>query len=198
MSFVVSVQALMYIKDSLKDPHSVLENWDRDSVDPCSWAMVTCSPENLVISLWVLLQIHHLFLAFMCLILATWHKKGQGVIWTCFEVIFLQRNSQPKLIWYTFSKYREFDQPWNCVSSHCLFSSLLVFCPSLNCVIVCVSMVGGFFFWFFRLLQNNNISGPIPPEIGKLSELKTLDLSNNYFTGGIPTSIGQLESLQYL
>ncbi|XP_017701987.1 protein NSP-INTERACTING KINASE 1-like isoform X2 [Phoenix dactylifera] len=45
------VQALMGIKASLKDPHSVLENWDRDSVDPCSWAMVTCSPENLVISL---------------------------------------------------------------------------------------------------------------------------------------------------
>nr|XP_029121889.1 protein NSP-INTERACTING KINASE 1 isoform X2 [Elaeis guineensis] len=45
------VQALIDIKVSLKDPHSVLENWDQDSVDPCSWAMVTCSPDNLVISL---------------------------------------------------------------------------------------------------------------------------------------------------
>ncbi|KAG6501005.1 hypothetical protein ZIOFF_040870 [Zingiber officinale] len=45
------VQALMGIKASLKDPHSVLENWDQDSVDPCSWTMVTCSSENLVIGL---------------------------------------------------------------------------------------------------------------------------------------------------
>ncbi|RZS08028.1 hypothetical protein BHM03_00038970, partial [Ensete ventricosum] len=87
-------QALMGVKASLKDPHSVLENWDQDSVDPCSWTMVTCSPENLVIGL---------------------------------------------------------------------------------------------------LLQNNNISGPIPQEIGRLSKLRTLDLSNNYFTGGIPTSITRLK-----
>lgn len=47
----ISVQALMGIKASLQDPHGVLENWDGDSVDPCSWTMVTCSPESLVIGL---------------------------------------------------------------------------------------------------------------------------------------------------
>ena len=51
LEFNLSVQALMGVKASLKDPHSVLENWDQDSVDPCSWTMVTCSPENLVIGL---------------------------------------------------------------------------------------------------------------------------------------------------
>ncbi|KEH21801.1 NSP-interacting kinase-like protein [Medicago truncatula] len=45
------VQALMSIKDSLVDPHGVLENWDGDAVDPCSWTMVTCSSENLVTGL---------------------------------------------------------------------------------------------------------------------------------------------------
>ncbi|KAB1211092.1 Protein NSP-INTERACTING KINASE 1 [Morella rubra] len=45
------VQALMGIKDSLKDPHGVLDNWDGDSVDPCSWTMVTCSAESFVIGL---------------------------------------------------------------------------------------------------------------------------------------------------
>ena len=39
----------MGIKDSLEDPHGVLDNWDGDAVDPCSWTMVTCSSENLVI-----------------------------------------------------------------------------------------------------------------------------------------------------
>ncbi|TXG57872.1 hypothetical protein EZV62_015701 [Acer yangbiense] len=45
------VQALMGIKYSLRDPHGVLDNWDGDAVDPCSWTMVTCSPESLVIGL---------------------------------------------------------------------------------------------------------------------------------------------------
>ena len=49
-----------------------------------------------------------------------------------------------------------------------------------------------------RLLQNNNISGSIPPEIGKLFGLHTLDLSNNEFSGAIPTSLGNLRGLQYL
>lgn len=46
-----SVQALMAIKAALKDPHGVLDNWDGTSVDPCSWAMVTCSAESFVIGL---------------------------------------------------------------------------------------------------------------------------------------------------
>lgn len=40
---IYAVQALMGIKGSLHDPHDVLNNWDENSVDPCSWALVTCS-----------------------------------------------------------------------------------------------------------------------------------------------------------
>ena len=45
------VQALIDIKNSLGDPHSVLDNWDETAVDPCSWTMITCSPDGLVIGL---------------------------------------------------------------------------------------------------------------------------------------------------
>ena len=45
------MEALISIREALHDPHGVLNNWDEDSVDPCSWAMITCSPENLVIGL---------------------------------------------------------------------------------------------------------------------------------------------------
>ncbi|CAN1811613.1 Probable LRR receptor-like serine/threonine-protein kinase At2g23950 [Linum perenne] len=45
------VEALIRIKQGLDDPHGVLKNWDEDSVDPCSWAMITCSPDYLVIGL---------------------------------------------------------------------------------------------------------------------------------------------------
>jgi hypothetical protein len=50
----------------------------------------------------------------------------------------------------------------------------------------------------FRSLQNNRISGQIPPEIGKLANLNALDLSGNQFVGDIPSSLGQLTRLNYL
>ncbi|KAK1268136.1 putative LRR receptor-like serine/threonine-protein kinase [Acorus gramineus] len=45
------VEALIGIRRALIDPHGVLSNWDEDSVDPCSWTMITCSTQNLVIGL---------------------------------------------------------------------------------------------------------------------------------------------------
>lgn len=47
------MEALIAIRRSLNDPKGALSNWDEDSVDPCSWAMITCSSENLVIALYV-------------------------------------------------------------------------------------------------------------------------------------------------
>lgn len=61
------------------------------------------------------------------------------------------------------------------------------FCTNLALPIYC-----------FRLLQNNQLSGPVPAEIGKLLELQTLDLSGNQFDGEIPSSLGLLTRLSYL
>jgi hypothetical protein len=41
----------MAFKDLLKDPHGVFKGWDINSVDPCSWAMVTCSLDSFVTAL---------------------------------------------------------------------------------------------------------------------------------------------------
>ncbi|KAH0991693.1 hypothetical protein GBA52_003176 [Prunus armeniaca] len=45
------VEALVAIKSDLIDPHNVLENWDSNSVDPCSWRMVTCTADGYVSAL---------------------------------------------------------------------------------------------------------------------------------------------------
>ncbi|KAJ8438519.1 hypothetical protein Cgig2_024608 [Carnegiea gigantea] len=46
------VVALMAIKNELKDPYNVLENWDINSVDPCSWRMITCNSDGFVSALY--------------------------------------------------------------------------------------------------------------------------------------------------
>ncbi|XLR61949.1 hypothetical protein S83_012621, partial [Arachis hypogaea] len=50
---------------------------------------------------------------------------------------------------------------------------------------------------WYKLLQNNAISGQIPTAIRSLEKLQTLDLSNNDFSGEIPNSLGDLKSLNY-
>ncbi|KAK8527722.1 hypothetical protein V6N13_085531 [Hibiscus sabdariffa] len=44
----------------------------------------------------------------------------------------------------------------------------------------------------------NNLSGAIPTEIGNLTRLVSLNLQHNQFTGVIPASLGNLVSLSFL
>ncbi|KAL6570984.1 Protein NSP-INTERACTING KINASE 2 [Orobanche gracilis] len=48
------------------------------------------------------------------------------------------------------------------------------------------------------VLQENNITGEIPNELGKLPKLQALDLSDNLLTGEIPSSLSNLKTLNYL
>ncbi|XP_057797617.1 probable LRR receptor-like serine/threonine-protein kinase At5g45780 [Salvia miltiorrhiza] len=45
------VAALMGMKREMRDENHVLDGWDINSVDPCTWYMVGCSAESFVISL---------------------------------------------------------------------------------------------------------------------------------------------------
>ena len=47
-------------------------------------------------------------------------------------------------------------------------------------------------------LGYNELSGEIPPELGRLTNLVELDLSRNEFTGAIPSELGRLTNLKML
>ncbi|MBA0777933.1 hypothetical protein Gotri_005880, partial [Gossypium trilobum] len=47
-------------------------------------------------------------------------------------------------------------------------------------------------------LYSNNISGPIPSDLGNLTSLVSLDLYLNSFSGPIPESLGRLSKLRFL
>lgn len=47
-------------------------------------------------------------------------------------------------------------------------------------------------------IHTNQLTGPIPPELGQLTQLVGLDLHNNQLTGAIPPELGQLTILKEL
>ncbi len=47
-------------------------------------------------------------------------------------------------------------------------------------------------------MWNNNLTGPLPPELGNLSELTSMDFWDNRLSGSIPAELGNLGKLIYL
>ncbi|KAG6719377.1 hypothetical protein I3843_03G007100 [Carya illinoinensis] len=153
------VQALMAIKANLKDPHGVLDNWDDSSVDPCSWTMVTCSSESLVIGL---------------------GTPSQNLSGTLSSSIGNLKNLQSVLLQNNnikgpipaelgrLSKLRTLDLSNN------YFSGEIP--PSL----------GHLRGLQYMRLNNNSLSGAFPMSLGNMTQLAFLDLSYNNLSGPIP------------
>lgn len=47
-------------------------------------------------------------------------------------------------------------------------------------------------------MSENNLQGPIPPELGDLKNLISMDLYNNDISGHLPSTLGNLKSLRFL
>ncbi|KAK6913439.1 Leucine-rich repeat-containing N-terminal, plant-type [Dillenia turbinata] len=153
------VQALMGIKLSLVDPHGVLDNWDDSSVDPCSWTMVTCSPENLVIGLGTPSQN-----------LSGKLSPSIGNL-TNLQIVLLQNNNITGPIPAELGKLgrlQTLDLSDNFFT--CEIPSSLGHLKSLQ----------------YLRLNNNSLSGAIPTSLANMTQLAFLDLSYNNMSGPVP------------
>ncbi|XP_071742160.1 probable LRR receptor-like serine/threonine-protein kinase At4g30520 [Rutidosis leptorrhynchoides] len=153
------VIALMTIKNGLNDPHGALNNWDEFSVDPCSWAMITCSPDNLVTGIGIPSQ----------------GLSGtlSGVIanLTNLRQVLLQNNNIsghiPAGIGHL-PKLQTLDLSNNKLTGH---------------VPETLSLLNGL---EYLRLNNNSLSGAIPLSLASVPQLALLDLSYNNLSGPVP------------
>lgn len=153
------VQALMGIKAALRDPHGVLDNWDGDAVDPCSWTMVTCSPQNLVIGLGSPSQN-----------LSGTLSSSIGNL-TNLKIILLQNNNLTGPIPTELGRLLKLQ---TLDLSNNLFSGGVP--PSLGLL---KSLQ-------YIRLNNNSLSGEIPMSLTNITQLSLVDLSYNNLSGPVP------------
>uniref|UniRef100_A0A5B7ANC6 non-specific serine/threonine protein kinase n=1 Tax=Davidia involucrata TaxID=16924 RepID=A0A5B7ANC6_DAVIN len=158
------VEALMSIKHALVDPHGVLSNWDEDAVDPCSWTMVTCSPDSLVIGLGTPSQNLSGFLS----------PSIRNL--TNLQIVLLQNNNISGPIPSELGrlpKLQTLDLSNNSFTGE--IPSSLANLKSLQ----------------YLRLNNNSLSGAIPLALANMTQLSFLDLSFNNLSGPVPRPLAK-------
>uniref|UniRef100_A0A7N0ZYW6 non-specific serine/threonine protein kinase n=1 Tax=Kalanchoe fedtschenkoi TaxID=63787 RepID=A0A7N0ZYW6_KALFE len=155
----LEVQALMAIKGALVDPRRVLANWDDAAVDPCSWTMVTCSSDNLVIGFGSPSQN-----------LSGTLSPSIGNL-TYLQTVLLQNNNisgpiPPQVG--RLSKLLTLDLSNNSFTGE--LPSSLSNLQNLQ----------------YMRLNNNSLSGAIPESLANMTKLALLDLSYNNLSGPVP------------
>jgi|UniRef100_A0A2N9H0T2 serine/threonine protein kinase len=153
------VQALIDIKNSLGDPHSVLDNWDETAVDPCSWTMITCSPDGLVIGL------------------GTPSQNLSGTLspsisnLTNLQIVLLQNNNISGPIPSELGRLPKL---------HTLDLSSNNFTGQLPSTLSHLKSL------HYLRLNNNSLTGAIPTALANMTQLSFLDLSYNNLSGPVP------------
>ncbi|EYU28436.1 hypothetical protein ABFS82_12G119200 [Erythranthe guttata] len=153
------VVALIAIKSDLHDPYNVLENWDANSVDPCSWRMVTCSPDGYVSAL-----------GLPSLSLSGTLSPGIGNL-TNLQSVLLQNNEITGLIPPVIGKLERLqtlDLSNNKITGEIPNS------------------LGNLYNLNYLRLNNNSLGGAIPDSLSKVESLTLVDLSYNNFSGSLP------------
>ncbi|XP_023003745.1 probable LRR receptor-like serine/threonine-protein kinase At5g45780 isoform X3 [Cucurbita maxima] len=153
------VAALMSMKSRIRDERRVMEGWDINSVDPCTWFMVACSTEGFVVSL---------------------EMPNMGLSGTLspsignlshLRTMLLQNNELTGPIPDDIGGLTEL-QTLDLSNNQIVggIPSSLGFLTHLN----------------YLKLSGNKLSGPIPESVANISGLTFLDLSNNNLSGPTP------------
>lgn len=153
------VVALMAIKNELEDPYNVLENWDINSVDPCSWRMITCTPDGFVSALGLPSQSLSGMLS----------PSIQNL--TKLESVLLQNNYISGPIP---AEIGRLEMLQTLDLSNNKFTGEIPSClgdlKNLN----------------YLKLNNNSLTGPCPNSLSKIEGLTLVDLSFNNLSGSLP------------
>ncbi|MQL88454.1 hypothetical protein Taro_021010 [Colocasia esculenta] len=153
------VTALTDVKNALIDPNLVLGNWDRDSADPCSWAMITCSVNNRVIELVVPSQN------------LSGTLSGEIGKLTYLQKVSLQNNNITGAVPAELGALRRLqtlDLSNNELSG--IVPASLGQLPSLR----------------YLRLNNNSLSGPLPMSLSRIPDLSFIDVSFNNISSPVP------------
>lgn len=153
------VVALVAIKSALHDPYNVLENWDINSVDPCSWRMVTCTADGYVYVLGLPSQS----------LSGTLSPSIENL--TNLQSVLLQNNAISGPIPASIGKLGKL-QTLD-LSNNTFTGEIPASLGDLNKL-------------NYLRLNNNSLSGPCPESLSKLESLTLADLSFNNLSGSLP------------
>ncbi|KAJ0081702.1 hypothetical protein Patl1_10477 [Pistacia atlantica] len=153
------VTALMAVKTKMRDELHVMDGWDINSVDPCTWNMVGCSTEGFVTSL---------------------EMTNMGLSGTLSPSIGNLTHLRTMLL--------HTNQLSGTIPAEIgMLSQLQTLDLSSNQLVGQIPSSLGFLTQLTYLrLNNNSLSGPISPLVANLTTLSFLDLSFNNLSGSTP------------
>ncbi|CAN8244250.1 unnamed protein product [Cochlearia groenlandica] len=153
--------ALNALRRSLSDPDNVLQSWDPNLVNPCTWFHVTCNQHNLVTRL----DLGNSNLS--------GHLSPELGKLQHLQYLELYKNNIQGTI------PSELGNLKNLVSLDLYNNNLTGKIPT---------SLGKLKSLVFLRLNDNKLTGPIPRELTAIPSLKVVDVSNNDLCGTVPTN----------
>ncbi|KAL6888192.1 hypothetical protein ACP4OV_009218 [Aristida adscensionis] len=164
------VAALMAVKSRVRDEKGAMAGWDINSVDPCTWSMVACSPDGFVVSLCVSRRRRRRLSQMANNGLSGTLSPSIGNL-SHLQTMSLQNNRISGEIPPDIGKL---------TNLNALDLSGNQFVGDIP------SSLGQLTLLNYLRLDRNNLSGQIPVEVAKLPGLTFLDLSFNNLSGPVP------------